>query len=192
MGGEGAAVAFATFQQGTGYQTMLNEQLQAVQRQAGATGLNASGNVMAALQDRSAALASQSINDYMSQLMGSAQMGQQSATTQAGMQGSLAQYLSGLDTGLAENQANIRSGLGSALAELGVSQAALEGNLRGTAMQGGYGLANTALGGTQSAGQAVVDTTGQWLGTLGGGMAVSGNQAWGDVTNLAGMFGLGG
>lgn len=189
MGGEGAQAAFDTFRQGTGYQFLQDEMQQATQRQMGAAGMNKSGNVLAELQNRSAGLASQSFNDYMSQLMGSAQMGMGAAGQQAGMQSSLTQYLSGLDTGLAENQANIRSGLGSALAQLGVSEAALEGQLRGTAMQGGYGLANTALGGAAAAGQAVVDTKGEWLGTLGGSMAVSGNQAWGDVSDIAGMFG---
>lgn len=146
MGGEGANEAFSSFQDSTGYNFLRDEMQQATQRQFGASGMSASGNVLAALQERSAGLASQSFNDYMSQLMGSAQMGQEASTAQAGMQSSLAQYLSNLETGGAEAQAGLKTGLGSALAELGVSQAALEGGVRSGVIGGEFNMAGNALG----------------------------------------------
>lgn len=146
MGGEGAADAFSTFREGTGYNFLQDEMARATQRQFAGQGKAGSGNVLAALQERSAGLASQSFNDYMSQLMGSAQMGQQAATTQAGMQQGLTQYLAGLETAGGENVANLQRGLGAELADLGVSQAALESQIRSGVIGGEYNLAGNALG----------------------------------------------
>lgn len=104
---QGESGAFDQFREGTGYQFLQDEMQRATQRQFAAQGQSGSGNVLAALQDRSAGLASQSFNDYMAQLMGSAQLGAGAAGQQADMYGNLGNIKAGMSSDLGRSIADI-------------------------------------------------------------------------------------
>src|SRR5215471_19903442 len=67
-GPEGQARARALFQTDPGYQFARDEALQATQRQTGTGGFQGSGNVLTALQDRAAGLASQQYGNWAARL----------------------------------------------------------------------------------------------------------------------------
>lgn len=194
QGGEGASAAFDAFQQSTGYNFLQDEAARATQRQFAARGQTGSGNVLAALQERSQGLAQQSYTDFLGQLMGSAQLGLQATGAQSQLQSGLASGLAGLQSGEAQLQAGLQTTMADQLAAIMGQRAGLTGQIRGGALQGGLGLAGTALGNTQQAGQFMANAAAAPWHTLGATVAGAGNQGAGGFADILKFFqpGMGG
>jgi hypothetical protein len=169
------AAAQSAFKADPGYQFALDQQLQAVQRGMAGGGMNASGNLLDALQKNAAGYASQDYQNWIKNLAGVGQMGL--GATQAGAAGQAGGYtnLASLANEYAQNQANVYGnvegatigannlqaageaagaknllGAGLSLATLGLGGSPFGGSLMGgtgsAGGTGGYSLANTPIG----------------------------------------------
>lgn len=85
-GGAQGQQAFQNYQNSTGYQNQLDSMSRAITGNRAASGLLRSGGTGTALQTQGNQLANQSFNNYLSQLLGLAGLGNQSA----GLLGSIA------------------------------------------------------------------------------------------------------
>lgn len=87
---------FNSFQQSPGYQYQLDQGLKAVERRNAATGTLLGGNTQKELSDYGQQTANQGYNDYINQLMGQLQVGQNADTNAAnviqGLGGQMAGY----------------------------------------------------------------------------------------------------
>lgn len=84
-GGDAAAGALSTFRGSTGYQDLMSAGLGAVNSNAYARGMGASGATLKALQAKGAAIADQSAGSWLSNLGGLAQMGRQAVGNVSGV-----------------------------------------------------------------------------------------------------------
>jgi hypothetical protein len=159
-GPEGQARARAAFQTDPGYEFTKNEALQGVQRATGTGGFQDSGNVLTALQDRAAGLASQQYGNWAARLQ--PYLGQQSdiAKALAGVYGtaggditsqgnSIANLLYGSDTGAANAAAAALMGSQNAENKVGGQVLDLGAKLLGYTLGGPGGA---AAGATKNAG----------------------------------------
>ena len=134
--------ALQRFRETPGLQFAQQEAQRAIQRQAAATGMTYSGNVLAALQERSRGLAGQQFNTYLAQLGQFAQPGLSATQNIAGVEYDLGQRLSQLSVAEAQAEASNRFNLGGALG------GALSGFSGGGGILGGIsGAVGGALGG---------------------------------------------
>ncbi len=129
-GPEGQARARALFQTDPGYQFAMDQALQATQRQTGTGGFQGSGNVLTALQDRAAGLASQQYGNWAARLQ--PYLGQQTDLSKAlasiygteggditSQQNAIGNLLYGTQTGIANAGAAALTGAQSAENALG-------------------------------------------------------------------------
>jgi len=146
-GPEGQERARALFQTDPGYQFALDQALQATQRAQGTGGYQGSGNVLTALQDRAAGLASQQYGNWAARL--APFVGQNIAA--GGVLGGL--YTGqGTDTAselnaLANLQYGTASGIGSAIASGQVAGQQAQNQMTGQFLGLGAKLLGYALGG---------------------------------------------
>lgn len=118
-----AAPDYSAFYQSPDYQFARDEAMRGIERSAAARGGLASGNTLAALQERASGLASMQFGNYVNRLAGIAGTGQSSAENLAGMRMNLGQQVGQNMIGAAnarasgiQNQANIWMGAGNQLA----------------------------------------------------------------------------
>ena len=141
-GPEGQARARALFQTDPGYQFARDEALQATQRQTGTGGFQGSGNVLTALQDRAAGLASQQYGNWASRLQpyigATGDLTKALAATYGAAGGdittqgnALANLYYGADTGIANAGAAALTGAQSATNALGGQIIKIGGDLAG-------------------------------------------------------------
>jgi len=144
-GPEGQARARAAFQTDPGYQFTRDEALQATQRATGTGGMQGSGNVLTALQDRAAGLASQQYGNWASRL-----------APYVGQNIGAAGALAGVDVGLGQNlntsfgnQGNLafntQAGIGAAQAAGTLGEAQAEQSAMGSVLNLGSRLLGFAL-----------------------------------------------
>ena len=161
-GPEGQARARALFQTDPGYQFARDEALQATQRQTGTGGFQGSGNVLTALQDRAAGLASQQYGNWVGRLQ--PYLGQETDLSKAlaavygtaggditSQQNALANLLYGSSTGIANAGAAALTGAQSAENALGGQVIKSGGDLLGKLL--GYatgGAGSSPFGGSQA------------------------------------------
>src|SRR5499427_3093547 len=141
-GPEGQARARAAFQTDPGYQFTRDEALQATQRATGTGGMQGSGNVLTALQDRAAGLASQQYGNWASRLApyigATGDLTKALAATYGAAGGdittqgnALANLYYGADTGIANAGAAALTGAQSATNALGGQIIKIGGDLAG-------------------------------------------------------------
>lgn len=136
-GAEGNAAARDAFTTSPGYEFNLNQGLQAVQRGAAGSGLLSSGNLMTALQDRGAGLASQEWNGWLDRLGG----GATNYSTALGNQASLHTNAAGQRVDLLTGVSNALMGANNQRAAGGQAFGQSVGNALGGlgGILGGYG-----------------------------------------------------
>lgn len=130
-GTEAQTEAYAAFEESPGQQYLREQQEKALLRNAAAVGGLGGGNVLTALQEQAAGIASTSYGDYYNQLAGLSGTGLTSTTTEA----TLGATSAATEADLAQAEAEARaSGI------LGQSQALQTGisSLTGLAAQSGY------------------------------------------------------
>lgn len=137
-GADGNAAAVKAFQAGPGYEFAVNESMRAAERAASAGGSLASGNLIAALQDRGNSLANQEYGGWLDRLKGTSDAGLTAASGQAGQYDAMAN--------LYQNTANDRLDLESGVTQglLGVNNQIAQGKEAKVAAQGSFlkGLIN--------------------------------------------------
>ena len=106
-GGAGPAGIEKTLQSLPGYQATLTQGTEAAQRAAGASGLNLSGNQVAAVQQQGAVLADQTYNQRLQELLQPINTGQAAAAGQAANVGGAAANISNALIGQGNTQAGI-------------------------------------------------------------------------------------
>lgn len=167
------AASYDQFYNSPGIQFAQEEAARATQRQMGAMGMGNSGNILAALQERSMGLAGQQFSGYLSQLGSFAQPGLQAAQNLADMSYNFYQQKGQAEAAQAAADASGGFDLGSALG----------GAISGFATGGWGGAALGALGGGATGNSGF----GSLLGGLGGGGSLnSGGSNMGGFT-LGGM-----
>lgn len=136
-----------------GRQYEQDQMTEATQRQFSATGMNQSGNVLAALQDRSQNLASTQFNTYLSQLGSYAQPGLTAKQNLADMEWAYASAMGNLELGAMNAEAQAYSSQSS-----------------GGGLLGGIGGLIQGLGGAQGISSMFSGITNLFGGGTGGGM----------------------
>jgi len=141
-GAEGNEAATEAFQAGPGFQFTLDNALKAAERGASAGGMLASGNTLAALQDRGANVANQEYGSWLDRLSGLSGQGLTAAGAQQGGDTNLAN--------LFQNTTEQRLGLDTGVTQgiLGQNNQYAQGKEAQTAAKGSFlgGLMNTGLG----------------------------------------------
>lgn len=153
-GGDRAASALGTYRASTGYQDLLNTGLSAVNSNAYARGLGASGATLKALQAKGMALADQNSGQWLNGLGNLASAGQQAIGQVAGAATNTTNNIVGLNTNAADASSNASLAGGAAWSKALQSL----GNLGGS-LAGGGGLASSYTP-TPTWGQAGHENTG--------------------------------
>lgn len=113
-GGDQAADALATYRGSTGYQDLLNTGLGAVNSNAYARGMGASGATLKALQAKGMSLADQNSQQWLSNLGGLATMGQNAVGQVAGASSNATNAINGINQNTSDAQGNAALISGSA------------------------------------------------------------------------------
>jgi hypothetical protein len=149
-GAAGNEAATGAFQAGPGYQFAVDQSLQAALRGASAGGNIASGNTLAALQDRGNGLADQEFGSWLDRLNGQSQVGlgaagqqQQGYNNSAG----LIQDSNGTRLGIESGVLQGIMGQNNQIAQAKEQQTAAKGSFLGGLLKGGVGLATKAASG---------------------------------------------
>jgi hypothetical protein len=170
-GTDGNSAATSTFQASPGYRYSVDQATDAVARKQSALGMLGSGNTAQAISDRAQNMANQEWGSWLDRLNGLSSQGQQSATTQSGLQSSLGNLYaqqgrdtSGLYTNAATNSANTITGTGNSMANAQQQFGNTIQSLAGSASQAGSNAAANRLGALVNAGS----TFSKLLGSLAG------------------------
>ncbi len=110
-----------------GYQFLLKQGLQSVDRSASAQGLLGSGAAIKGAQDYGSGLAEQTYNTRVQQLAQQAGLGSQMATQQGGVAAGLGTGLANAALGMGSNTASLYGSQAAGLAQVGAGQAAAQG-----------------------------------------------------------------
>lgn len=167
-----------------GYERRVNEATDAVARKASALGALGSGNTMQAISDRANYLADEDYGRWQGQVQGLAGMGQQAATSQAGIQQGLGNLYAqqGRDTSsIYDTAAGRESGLYQNLAGLGA-------NNIWNATNAGIGAVNQ---GQKNAADAVASRNSMTTNMIGSGLSLLAAIPTGGLS-LAGLGMMGG
>ena len=136
------AGVLAKLQATPGYQFLMNEGLQSIDRSAAARGLAGSGAAVKGATRYASGLAEQTYNNRIQQLSGAAGLGAQSTGQQAQTAGALGSALATLGSNMGSNTASLYGSQGSNLASLYGAQAQADASSSSSL----FGLAGSALG----------------------------------------------
>lgn len=145
-GQPGSDAALKTLQATPGYQFQLDQGNAAINAQAAATGMNASGNQALALDKFGQGLASTTYNNYVSQLQPYLGASNAAAGGIAGVNTGLGNAVAGQNNQLANLNFNTQTGIGNANANADLAGLTASGNIWNAI--GGIGGAKTSGGGT--------------------------------------------
>lgn len=163
-GAAGTARAKSAFQASPGYQYTLDQGINAIKRNAGTTGLLASGNTLQSIGRYTQNLADQDYNNYLARLFGLTTAGQSAAGNAAGLYANLGGGLAGSYTGQGQQVYNTNVGIGNAQAAADI--AAGNAQMQGNANLWGA-LLNAGNAGVKLAGYLPSPSSGVKLGTGG-------------------------
>lgn len=144
-----AASALASFRGNTGYQDLLNTGLGAVNSNAYARGLGASGATLKALQAKGSAIADQSAQGYLSNLFQLNNMGNQGISTVAGNATASTNAINGYTGNAADARSNGALASGNAWGGAVQNLANIGGAFAGGGLSSSYGQMPAASIGNQ-------------------------------------------
>lgn len=173
LGPEAQAQAFANYQESPGQQWAREQQEKSLVRNAAATGGTQSGNVLSALQEQAAGIASQNYQQDLGNLRSLAERGQSAAGSQAGIETQAGRDLAQMEMSAGQSALSANTQTGAAIGNMafqgGMNQANLQQAL-GQNLSNVYGGTASNLAGLRyGAGQDIASQlgmTGQQLAQL--------------------------
>lgn len=117
-GADGNSRAQQAFQAGPGYQWQQSQAADQAARSAAGAGITASGNTLAAINDRASQLANQEYGNWTNRLQGWQSLAPQLAQQQAGLATNYGNQSAAMQYGYGQDQGNLISGQGRSLASL--------------------------------------------------------------------------